>query len=239
MGGGRNEYQVQPAGEGQKVAGTKLYCFIAFLPDSSEVALKDVAQKNKASIFGCDGWELFHSWQSAKGAWDTGEATLTNTDVFINVWDQVRKSGKYLSFDWVIKVDADCVMVPERMRQHLAALHPPADVPVYIKNNGMDPGLGNNGFLGAVEVFNKKAVQLYFDNAEGCHTTLGINAGEDGFFKGCMDALGVGFMLDMHMFFPDHSAGSCMQKSHAAFHPLKDPKQWQHCWDIVTGKVPY
>merc|ERR1712187_206977 len=160
-------------------------------------------------------------------------------DVFINVWDNMLKTEKYLQHDWTVKVDADAVLVPDRLKSHLAGLRPPANMPIYIKNNAMDPGMGNNGFLGAIEVFSKQAVEIYFDNQEGCHTSLGINAGEDGYFKGCMDALGVGFMLDIHMFFPDHSAGSCMQKDHAAFHPLKETKQWQHCWDIVTGKVPW
>jgi len=236
VGGGRDEYQVQPAPEDKNVWGNSLYCFIAFLPDSPEVALVDLARKNKASIFGCDAHDLFHSWQSGKAGWDTGEATLVNTDVFIKVWDQVREKGTYSSYDWTVKVDADCVMVPDRMRSHIAALRVPDGVPAYVKNNGMDPGLGNNGFLGAVEAFNKKAVMLYFDNAASCTKYFGVNCGEDGFFKGCMDAMGVGFALDVEMFFPDHGAGACRQGQRAAFHPLKSPEKWQHCWDIVTGK---
>lgn len=234
--GGRTEYQVPAAAEGQPVAGTSMYCFMAILPSSNEVTLMKLARNNKAHIFGCDAHDVYHSWQSTKGSWDTGEATLTNTDVFINVWQQVMKKGRYLNYEWSVKADADAILIPGRLKQHMEALRPPAYRAIYMKNNAMDKGLGNNGFLGAVEVFSKVAVQVYFDNQEGCHKTMGINAGEDGFFKGCMDALGVGFMVDAQMFNPDISPGVCNNEARAAFHPLKDPSNWQCCLDIVNGK---
>jgi len=235
IGAGRTEYSVPAAPEGQPVAGTTMYCFMAMLPDSQEVDLMKLAKQGKASIFACEASDVFHSWQSAKNGWDTGEATLANTDVFINVWEQVQKSGRYLDFEWTVKVDADAVLVPSRLKQHIAGLRPPANRAIYLKNNAMDAGLGNNGFLGAVEVFSKIAVQIYFDNYHDCKTTLGLNAGEDGFFKGCMDAIGVGFMTDPALFKPDISAGACIAKEHAAFHPLKQPVDWQCCLDILNG----
>lgn len=239
LGGGHDEYEMQRAGPDDKKIGSSLYCFIAFLPGSYEEALVEKARKNKASIFACDFHEIFHTWQTTSGSWDTGEATLTNTDVFINVWQQMQNTSQYLNYDWVVKVDPDCVMVPDRLRAHLAGLEVPEGAAVYVKNNGMDPGLGNNGFLGAIEVFSQKAVTLYLDNADGCLGSLGLNAGEDGFFKGCMDALGVGYVLDTEMFFPDRAAGACTNGGRAAFHPLKDPDEWQHCWEIVLGKKPW
>jgi len=235
VGGGRDEYQIAPAAKGANVAGTSLYCFMAFLPDSPEVALHDVAKENKASVFACDGYDIFHSWKSAKAGWDTGEATLSNTDVFINVWDNMLKTNKYLNYDWTVKVDADAVLMPGRLKQHLAGLRPPAGMPIYIKNNAMDPGMGNNGFLGAIEVFSKQAIQIYRDNKDGCHESLGIQAGEDGYFKGCMDALGVGFMVDAQLFNPDKSAGACNLKQRAGFHPLKSANDWKCCLDITNG----
>lgn len=242
LGGGRTEYSVPAAAEGEKVAGTSLYCFMAYLPGSYEVSLMLEAKQDKASVFACDGYDTFHSWQSQKAGWDTGEATLSNTDVFIDVWKHMVATGKYLEHDWTVKVDADAVLLPDRLKSHLAALRPPAYRPLYIKNNAMDPGMGNSGFLGAVEVFSKQAVQIYADNYEGCHKTLGIAAGEDGFFKGCMDALGVGFMTDPQLFNPDKSAGACNLGQRAAFHPLKTSKDWKCCLDITKGinhKVDY
>merc|ERR1719401_916980 len=62
LGGGRSEFAMQPAGPGQKVAGTKLFCFMAILPNSTEVKLQEVAKKNGASIYACDGHVTFNSW---------------------------------------------------------------------------------------------------------------------------------------------------------------------------------
>lgn len=236
LGWGHAEYMVQPADNKTKVAGTTLFCFMAILPNSSEVTLMEVAKKNKASIFACEGHAIHYSWKSNSAGWDTGTSTLVNTDVFVKVWDQIREDGRYLSYDWSVKVDADCVFAPDRLRSHIQQLRPPAYQAIYLKNNGMDPGLGNNGFLGAIEIFSKRAVQVYFDNANGCSKYFGMGCGEDGFFKGCMDALGIGFMKDVEIFFPDHGAGACRQGQRVAFHPLKDPSKWQHCWDIISGK---
>merc|ERR1712066_1217001 len=190
----------------------------------------------KASVFACDSSDWFHSWKSASAGWDTGETTLSNTDVFIKVWDQVRAKGTFAKYDWTVKVDADAVLVPWRLKKHIEALRPPANRAIYLKNNGMDKGLGNNGFLGAVEIFSRVAMHTYYDNAEGCRTTLGVNCGEDGFFKGCMDAIGVGFMTDINVFKPDFSPGACANQGMAAFHPLKKPENWQCCIDILNGK---
>jgi len=235
VGGGRDEYQIQPAAKDAKVMGTSLYCFMAYLPGSYEVGLRDVAKENKASVFACDDYDIFHSWETSKQGWDTGEATLTNTDVFIDVWNHMMESGKFMKNDWTVKVDADAVLLPDRLKSHLAGLRPPAGMPIYIKNNAMDPGMGNDGFLGAIEVFSKQAVQIYRDNHEGCHKSLGTNAGEDGFFKGCMDALGVGFMVDAQLFNPDKSAGACNLGQRAGFHPLKTVNDWKCCLDITKG----
>lgn len=236
VGPGRNEYEVGPAEGGADVSGTELYCFLAFLPGSEEEGLVNFARENKASVFACDDSDVFHTWDSGSTSWDSGESTVTNTDVFINVWEQVGKSGKYLAHDWTAKVDPDAVLLPDRLKAHLAGLSAPAYRPIYIKNNVMDKGMGNNGFLGAVEVFSKQAVMVYLDNAEGCHKSLGTAAGEDGYIKSCMDALGVGFMTDGELFFPDKSAGACNLEQRAAFHPLKTVTDWKCCFDITNGK---
>lgn len=235
LGGGREEFAVAAATDGEQVAGTSLYCFMAYLPGSYEVSLMLEAKQDNASVFACDDYDLFKAWQSAKAGWDTGEATLSNTDVFIDVWKHMIASGKYLKSDWTVKVDADAVLMPDRLKSHLQALRPPAYRPLYIKNNGMNAGMGNNGFLGAVEVFSKQAVQVYADNQEGCRKTLGLEGGEDGYFKSCVDALGIGFMVDLELFNPDHSAGVCNMGSRAAFHPLKTSKDWRCCIDITRG----
>jgi len=236
VGGGRDEYMVQQAGPDDKKIGATLYCFMVFLPDSYEEALVAKAKDNQASIYGCDKHDLYHAWQSGSGGWDTGESTLMNTDVFYKVWEQVAERGDYENYDWTVKVDPDCVFAADRLRNHIYAWNLADWAAVYVKNNGLDKGLGNNGFLGAIEIFSKKAMYIYMDNAAGCLEALGTHAGEDGFMKGCMDGLGVGFVEDTNIFFPDRAAGACNNGERVAFHPLKDPDEWQTCWDIILGK---
>merc|ERR1712061_908883 len=62
---------------------------------------------------------------------------------------------------------ADCVFLPERLRDHLSGLRPPKDTPIYVKNNHLE-GLGNSGFLGAIEVFSREAMKRYMDSADEC-----------------------------------------------------------------------
>lgn len=236
LGGWRAEYQVDSVAEDADMAGTSFYCLMVVLPDSPEMDLLGVAHANNASIFGCDAHSVYHAWKTDAAGWDTAETTLVNTAVFLQVFKWVQEDRLYLSYDWTIKVDADCVFLPERLRGHIWGLRPPPDTAIYLKNNNLE-GTGNQGFLGAVEVFSKKAMQIYMDNADDCGQFLGVNSGEDGFFKGCMDALGVGFMMDGGMFKPNYDTATCTNGMYAAYHPIKFPTHWQRCWDIATGKM--
>merc|ERR1711963_247786 len=89
----------------------------------------------------------------------------------MGVMDYVKEDGLYLKYDWTIKVDADCVFLPDRLRSHLWALRPPANVPIYVKNNNLQ-GLGNAGFLGAIEVFSREAMKKFMDNKEIVENSL-------------------------------------------------------------------
>lgn len=235
FGGGRHEYACGPSTP-PNVQGTTLYCFMAIMPNSTEGTLKELAKKNGASIFACDAHDVFMSRSTWSSGWDTAESTLVNTDVFIEIWKGLWDSKKFLDYDWTVKVDADCVFVPDRLRAHIRMMNPPKDTPIYLKNNGVDPGLGNNGFLGAIEVFSNTAVQTYLDNQAGCIKSFAGPSGEDGYFKGCMDALGICYMLDSNMFNPDYDPGACGNAARAAYHPIKKPYDWQCCWDIILGK---
>jgi hypothetical protein len=236
LGGGRNEYQVDPVPAGQPISGNSLFCVMVYLPNSTEESLMWLAKKNRASIFGCNESMTLHSWKSSSAGWDSGEATLVNTDVFLHAFEQIRKDGRYLKWDWLVKADPDCVFFADRLMGHLWNLRPPPFTPIYVKNNHVDPGLGNNGFLGAIEIFSKSAMQTYFANWKECEQFLGTNSGEDGFFKGCMDALGVGFMTDGNIFNPDYDPAACGDAGRVAFHPIKFYNEWQCCVDIVMGK---
>jgi len=236
LGDWRGEYQVTPAPADQDMAGTSLYCIMAVVPDSPEMALMWKAKENNGSIFGCNATSVYKAWQTGSAGWDTGEGTVVNTGVFVKVMEMVKEDKLYLNYDWTVKADADCVFLVERLRGHLWGLRPPANTPIYLKNNHLE-GLGNDGFLGAIEVFSKEAMVKFMDSGHECAQYLGTDSGEDGFFKGCMDALGVGFVWDMNMFKPNYDPATCTNGMYAAYHPIKYPSHWQRCWDIATGKM--
>merc|ERR1712038_672524 len=209
---------------------------MAVIPDSPEIELLWTAKSNGGGIFGCNATSVYKAWWTNMAGWDTGAegASVVNTAVFQNVMQVVQEDGIYLMYDWTVKADADCVFLPDRLRSHPWGLRPPANVPIYVKNNNLE-GLGNDGFLGAIEVFSREAMKKFMDNKEECHKFLGEDSGEDGFFKGCMDGIGVGFMTDVNIFTPDYDPAVCREGGRVAFHPIKFYNEWQCCVDIVMG----
>jgi hypothetical protein len=234
LGAGQLEYQMPAAAPGQG-SGTSLYCFMAYMPNTYEQRLMEIARANNASIFACDRYDVFNTWASGSQTWDSKETTVNNIDVFLNVWMKVKESGKCWEFDWTVKVDPDALIIPWRLKGHLGFLNAPKKHPIYVKNNNLNASIGNNGFLGAVEVFTREALELYFDWWEKCRDTIGTNGGEDGFMKGCMDAIGVGYMVDGLMFKPNNDPALCKNQQYAAYHPLKIDENYQCCVDVIKG----
>merc|ERR1712051_657167 len=122
LGDWRSEYQIQPTPEGKDMAGTSLYCIMGVVPDSAEMGLLWTAKANNGSIFACDASSVYRAWWTWAASWDTAENTVVNTAVFLQVMKWVKEDGLYLNYDWTVKVDADCVFLPQRLREHLWAL---------------------------------------------------------------------------------------------------------------------
>jgi len=234
-GGAQLEYEMPRSEDGEQ-AGTDLYCVMAYLPGSCEERLMELAKANNASIFACDASDVYRIRESVYVEWESKDTTLQNTDVFIGVWNHIKKTGKLWSYTWTAKVDPDALLVPERLKLHLGNLMVPRGKPVYVKNNDLPASQGNGGFLGAVEVFSREALELYYRWWPECKESLGVKSGEDGFMKGCMDALGVGYVLDAAMFKADDNVAICKMGEWAAYHPVKDQMLYQCCIDIVNGE---
>jgi len=235
LGGWNSEKEVTPALVGATLK-TSMYCFMAILAGSAEEQLAELAKKKKAGIFACEDSSIYHSAKSKYNKWNTGVATLVNTDVFVDIWLQVRADGKYMQQDWTVKADADCVFLPDRLRQHLAALFAPRDQPIYVKNT-MDK-FTNGGFLGALEVLSSSAVGKFVGHARECEKYIGTQSGEDGFLKDCMDAIGIGFMKDELLMHPSGLMADCQVAEFASYHPFKSVFNWTRCYDHAQHLVP-
>jgi len=234
LGRWREEYEVK-AVPSAMLSGTTLFCFMAVLPGSPEMALVDAARSRKASIFGCEGYRIYNSSRSDWATWSTGQKTLVNTGAFVKIWQQVKQDGQHLLHDWTVKVDADCVWFPARLRTHIRSLRAPAATPIYLKNALAK--YTNGGFLGAIEILSRAAIEKYLDNADSCVKHIGLKSGEDGYLKDCMDALGVGFMHDELIMNPSPQPATCQMSEFAAFHPMKAVGDWASCYDIADGNV--
>merc|ERR1711920_130355 len=156
---------------------------------------------------------------------------IKNTDVFAKVWDDVKGGGEYLKHSWTVKVDADAVFSPDRLRIKLQKyIKPPPQTALYFHNIDF-----KFNFMGALEVMSKEAVDIFLNGVDDCLKHIGTDGGEDYFTMQCLDALGVGHMSDFSLLDDKYThghgwnlfdVGPCTHQSIVAFHPYKHVNSW-------------
>lgn len=216
-----NEHFIGPAPPGQE-AGVSLFCFMAVLPGSMETQLRERAERYHAGIYcrSCDQHKVYDAYPAPfvhQGSWNS----FANTAAFVKVWEQVFADKLYTMADWTVKADPDTVFIGLRLKSHLRAIRPPANVPLYFKNSPV-----SFGFLGAFEVMSKAAVELLTQKYKECEQRIGDHSGEDGYIKGCFDMNGVRVMADNDLL---QSSGDCWEGNKVAFHAKKTPEEWGTC----------
>jgi hypothetical protein len=197
-----------------------MYCFSYAMQDVGsakaqydELALLAGQYQRKIGIFACDGWG---AWSDQDGELAPGVRVKVvddpdaefhfakrkstgmwiNTGQFQQVWKAVGAEGAYKKFSWVVKLDADAVFLPERLRPILAdRAVPPGGI--YLENCQYV----NYGFFGTLEILSQDAFQMLLDNLDSCKRSLdwrtGIEDGrsgpmsEDLFVQLCLDSVGV------------------------------------------------
>jgi len=146
-----------------------LLCFALIMPPkrlsgtpSDEGQLMIWQQENNVSIFGCDAWTIYSNqsvplWPGYKTStvnstlscgFGGDSGTALNSWIFIAVWKKVLSDGTYLKHDWTVKVDADAVFFPGRLRDVL-------------RDHKEDAYLSNckYGLHGPIEVLSRKALR--------------------------------------------------------------------------------
>jgi len=184
--------------------------------------------------------------RKSTGAW-------VNTGMFIQVWRKIAEGGKYQNADWVLKLDADAVFVPNRMR-------------VWLKQNNLVPPSGiylenckyvDYGYFGNLEVFSRQAFSTLISNIDTCKQTtnwkLGVKngkygpMGEDLFAQTCLDSVGVrrkeAFDITTDGACPGDRPEAekknkkwkpdCASAATPAMHPFKKLGEWQACYDAT------
>merc|ERR1711972_320345 len=100
----------------------------------------------------------------------------------IAVWKKIKEENMWSSKDWTVKVDADAVFLPSRLREKVGTLEV-TEASIYL------------------EVFSRKAAATYIENLDDCISSLNYMGseedygeepwGEDLFAQRCMDLHGV------------------------------------------------
>merc|ERR1719512_551212 len=100
-----------------------------------------------ASLFGCEAWRVYSDVETwlTPGKINTVKVedvnndfhfakrkktgTWINSNMFIATWKAIKDEGLWAGKDWTVKVDADAVFLPSRLRSYLAN--------VEVTNNGI------------------------------------------------------------------------------------------------------
>lgn len=240
---------ITPAFKGQE-AGTSLYCFSVvskhiYKGIAYERNLINMHKTRGLGIFACDASDVYDAPVLKGGV--TLWGSFSNTNIFLEIWQEVQKKGAYKMHDWTIKMDPDAVLLPDRLRQKLVKLRPPSKTALYLKNTWF-----KFGFMGSCEVFSKEAVSTFVKHSKECAKNLGVDGGEDFWTMQCLNALGVPHMTEKTLLNDKYSQGDaacqktlscnidwstvdpCGDKEAAAFHPYKSEQIWLDCYKKAT-----
>merc|ERR1711983_562777 len=262
----------------KEVPNTKFYCFTVYTQDNGnpmkhpgaqeELELLKEQYSKGVGVFACPGNAVFSDVEVNLGAnYPTVKVTdslnefhvvkrkktktWVNTGMFKQVWKKIDEMGAWKGFEWVIKLDADAVFVPDRLRRTISE-QLVSWSGVYIENCAEV----NQGFFGNVEVISRDAFQALIDNLDSCGKDIDWASpkatpwgpiGEDLLAQMCMDDHGVdkiqnfelttdgacpsikrkwGHAKDKKPFSPD-----CANIRTPVMHPFKTVDQWFSCYD--------
>jgi len=160
--------------------------------------------------------------------------TWINSNIFIAAWKAIKEEGVWSSKDWTVKVDADAVFLPIRLRDYLGKVEV-TDAGIYLENCKYV----SFGFFGSLEVLSHNAAATLMTNLDDCKTSLNYLGrekltgnepwGEDLFAQRCMDLHGV----DKVSAFDINTDAAC-----AAWRPEGQKKNAKWSPDCATTMTP-
>mmetsp|Transcript_45642 Transcript_45642/g.99738 ORF Transcript_45642/g.99738 Transcript_45642/m.99738 type:complete len:553 (-) Transcript_45642:152-1810(-) len=236
LGGGRVHHEIGSGGQAVALHGTSLYCFAVVSWDvpaakpfwSSEAELANNIKENGVSLMGCDAHDFYDGVPTPKAEW----GSFSNIDAFQEIWKEVKAKGSWKEYDWTVKVDVDAVFIPARLKQHLDKLRVPEGSKVYLENIDY-----RFKFMGALEIVTREALEVFLEKGVTCIRGK-HEGGEDFFMKGCMDGLGIDYMVDHQLLHDKYAANArtCLDGWAAAYHFHKRVISWNWCYnEVVCG----
>ncbi|CAK0883593.1 unnamed protein product, partial [Prorocentrum cordatum] len=144
--------------------GPTIFCF-AVANEDYEMDIMRFQHDRCAGIFDCTETAIISQFPDAGGLpvmqidWmDVGvsqDGFAANTEVFLQAWSSVRGDGRFANFDWTVKADPDCVLVPDRLRWRLGSFGVGNFYVANCDRGGQAPPM----MYGAVEAISNEAVQ--------------------------------------------------------------------------------
>jgi hypothetical protein len=224
-----------------------LFCWSVFRSSGYELDLVKAQVRRGAGIFACDEFAVVSDKRLLLGHTVSGpvhtlklpgtgcgksrDGTAANTLIFMNAWVRIHEDLRFKAHDWTVKVDPDAVLLPERLRQHLAPLN---GRKVFVRNCARFSGPDWPMMYGSVEAISGPAASVYTREWERCKNELSWQAlGEDVFLVECLTRLGIDGAPDLKLVGDERCTGTtgCKDQWKAAFHPFKTVKAWMHCWN--------
>mmetsp|Transcript_1858 Transcript_1858/g.4440 ORF Transcript_1858/g.4440 Transcript_1858/m.4440 type:complete len:325 (-) Transcript_1858:162-1136(-) len=230
------------AAAGPAASTVSLYCFALVIPTGYEVSLMRSQLKKHAGLFGCNAYTVYSneiislsdepprvSTALLPGSLECPYGgqfhTAMNTEIFVRVWRRVFTDRTFAAQDWTVKVDADAVFLPGRLREHARMQHPGKKI--FFNNCGF-------GLHGPVEVLSQAAVYAYEMGMSRCidaKVSDWHSEGEDVFLRKCLGLLAVEEVDDFGLL-SEQACGEnpspCLSGK-VAFHPFKDENAWFTC----------
>jgi len=242
--------ELGPRSSGLAIKGNpSLFCISLTRTEGYEVDIMKGQLNFSIGIFACDETGLF----SADGIMVLGkdkngkevstvrvesaiirttmDGTAGNAKLFANMWDSVITDGRWRNHAWTVKVDPDAVIMPERVRWHVAQ-H--TGEKVYVLNCNKVPGSPNFPMMfGSVEIFSFQAMEAFSTGKEECKAQMGQwleSWGEDYYMGKCMDLIHVGRINDFEVVGDSVCTGvDCNNPGTGAFHAFKSWGAWGLC----------
>lgn len=221
------------------VADASLFCFSLMLPWGYEPDLLRMQIAERRSIFACEDFVVYSSVALDLGSGYTTQRvdtdlhcplggvyhTALNTPIFLKIWSQVIKDGRFRVHEWTVKADPDAVFMPSRLRDI---------VRIATLSTVVETGKGlflNNcrfGLHGPLEVVSRRALETYGMEQGKCERP----PQEDVYLQHCMLTIGVTQMNQWNLL----AEAACRSpewqschSAHAAFHPFKDQDAFRDC----------
>lgn len=230
------------------LGGESLFCFALLLPGSYEVGLMEAQLSRQAGVFACDASAVYSNLSIKLEGTPSVETqvvegslhcelggvydTALNSEIFVRVWKKVLSGPEFASHHWTVKADPDAVLLPARLKHHVANYK-------YLQGRRDSVFLNNckDGLHGPIEVISRGGMNIFQGGIDKCVEAFKEefkDFGEDVFLRHCLQHLGVGRADDFGLLkethcdpFPGEPSPCTMGR--VAFHPLKTPDEWLQC----------